>query len=230
MGRHGYMLLVAMLAIVLVTGITAPADVLLYSGQLTATPDDGTGIWVNDPGGDGEWFPAKIEWWISETEAGFYHYQYEIRVYDGAVSHFILETSDPLPDGDIWDITGNYGEAFVGEWFLPGGGNPDMPGDLYGTKFDETFGTTFTIEFTSNRLPVWGDFYAVDGQAGGEGLNQFWNSGFLLADPLLPPSDGSLDGHILRPDSYIPEPGTVAMLALGLMTLGAAVRRRREND
>ncbi len=229
MRRYGYMLLVAMLAVVLVTGTTAPADTT-YHGQLTATPDDGTGIWVNDPGGDDDWFPAEIEWWVSETEAGFYHYQYEIRVYAGAVSHFILETSDPLPDGDIWDIEGNYGEAFVGEWFYPGGGNPDMPGDLYGTKFDETWGTTFTIEFTSNRLPVWGDFYAVDGQAGGEGLNQFWNSGFLFDDPLFPPSDGSLDGHILRPDSYVPEPSTVAMLALGLMTLGVAVRRRREND
>lgn len=72
------MLPVAILAVVLLTGITAPADILLYSGQLTATPDDGTGIWVNDPGGD--WDPAEIEWWISETEAGFYHYQYEIRV------------------------------------------------------------------------------------------------------------------------------------------------------
>lgn len=105
-----------------------------------------------------------------------------------------------------------------------------MPGDLYGTKFDDTGGTTFTVEFTSNRLPVWGDFYAADGQAGGEGLNQFWNSGFLAIDPLLPPSDGSLDGHILRPDSYIPEPSTMAMLALGLMTLGVAVRRRRETE
>ena len=230
MTKYGYMLLVAILAVVLLNGITASADTT-YQGQLTATPDDGTGIWVNAPSEGGEdWFPAEIEWWITETEAGFYHYQYEIRVYDGAVSHFIMETSEPLPEGDIWDITGDYGEAFIGEWFYPGPGNPDMPDDLYGTKFDDAWGTTFTVEFTSNRLPVWGDFYAKDGQAGGEGLNQFWNSGFLVDDPLLPPSDGSIDGHILRPDSHVPEPSTMAMLALGLMTLGMAVSRRRGNE
>ena len=49
-------------------------------------------------------------------------------------------------------------------------------------------------------------------------------------DPLLPPGDGSLDGHILRPDSQISEPSTVAMMALGLMTLGVAVRRRRQTE
>jgi len=49
MTRYGYMLLVAILAVVLLTGITAPADTT-YHGQLTATPDGGTGIWVNDPG------------------------------------------------------------------------------------------------------------------------------------------------------------------------------------
>jgi len=229
MTRYAYMLFVAMVAVVLLTGTTVLADVT-YHGQLASTPDDGTGIWVNDPGGDEEWFPAEIEWWVNETEAGFYHYQYEVRVYHGDVSHFILETSEPLPGGDIWDIKGDYGEAFVGEWFYPGPGNPDMPGDLYGTKFEDAWGTTFTVEFTSNRLPVWGDFYAKDGQAGGEGLNQFWNSGFLLDDPLLPASNGSIDGHLLRPDSRIPEPSTMAMLALGLMTLGMAARRRRQND
>ena len=111
-----------------------------------------------------------------------------------------METSDPLPEGDIWDIEGNYGEAFVAEWFYPGSGKPSMPDDLYGVKFDDTSATTFSLEFTSNFLPVWGDFYAKDGQAGGECLNQFWNAGFSLADPLLPPSDGSLYGPILRPD------------------------------
>jgi hypothetical protein len=217
-----------LVAAVLLGGTTVLADTT-YHGLLTATPDDGTGMWVNDPGGD-DWFPAEIEWWVNETEAGFYHYQYEIRVYGGAVSHFILETSEPLPDGDIWDITGNYGEALVGEWFYPGTANADMPGDLYGAKFDDTWGTTFTLEFTSNRLPVWGDFYAKDGTVGGEGLNQFWNAGFLLDDPLFPPSNGSLDGHILRPDSRIPEPTTVVLLTVGLMSLGVAVRRRKRDE
>ena len=230
MRRDSYMLVVAMLvAAVLLGGTTVLADTT-YHGLLIATPADGSGIWVNDPGDEDDWVPAEIEWWVTETEAGFYHYEYEIRVYAGAVSHFILETSEPLPEGDIWDITGNYGEALVGEWFYPGTANADMPGDLYGTKFDETWGTTFTIEFTSNRLPVWGDFYAVDGAAGGEGLNQFWNAGFLLDDPLLPPADGSIDGHILRPDSRIPEPTTVVLLTVGLMSLGVAVRRRKRDE
>ncbi len=229
MRRYAYVMLVAILAVVLLAGTAVLGDVT-YHGQLIATPDDGSGIWVNDPGDDEDWFSAEIEWWVSETEAGFYHYQYEIRVYDGTVSHFIIETSEPLPEGDIWDITGDYTEAFIGEWFEPGGGNPDMPGDLYGTKFDETWGTTFNIEFTSNRLPVWGDFYAKNGQAGGLGLNEFWNAGFLLDDPLFAPSDGSIDGHLLRPDSRIPEPATLAIFAIGLLGMGVFVRRRQSGD
>ncbi len=197
-----------------------------YTGSLSTADGglDGTGDWISGT--------STIEWSVTQNGDQSWHYEYTLTVPGEAsgISHFILETSEPLPEGDIWDIQGDYGEAFVGEWFYPGSGNPDMPDDLYGTKFDDAWGTTFTVEFTSNRLPVWGDFYAVDGQAGGGGLNQFWNSGFLLDDPLFPPSDGSLDGHILRPDSRIPEPSTVAMLALGLMTLGAAVRRRRETD
>ncbi len=218
---------VAITAIALLVGVCF-GDVT-YTGSLVAGPSDGGGIWVNDPGNDPDWFPANIEWTVSENEDGSWNYAYFIQVYAGEVSHFILETSEPLPEGHIFDPSGQFGELVIGEWFYPGGGNPDMPGPVYGVKFDETWGIEFTVEFDSWRVPVWGDFYATDGAAGGLGINQFWNSGFLLPDPTAPPWDTSIDDHILRPDSYIPEPGTMTLMGLGLLGLVARVRRRNRN-
>lgn len=216
--------------IIMVLATVAFADID-YHGNLVSAPGDGSGIWVSDPGGDPEppWFPAEIEWWVGQNVDGSIHYAYTLRVYAGEVSHFILETSEPLGEEDIFNESGKFGAVEMGKWFYPGPGNPDMPGPLYGVKFDDAWGTTFTVEFDSWRLPVWGDFYSKDGQAGGEGLNQFWNSGFLAADPTAPPADGSLDGHILRPDAYVPEPGTLTLMGLGLLGLAARVRRRNQS-
>lgn len=221
--------LIIIAATVLLASIALADTGYDYSGTLVSTPDDGTGSWVNDPGDNPDWFPARIEWEVGENEDGSWHYAYFITVYQGAVSHFILETSEPLPEGHIFDPSGQFEGLIIGDWFYPGSGNPDMPGPVYGIKFDDTWGTTFTVEFDSWRLPVWGDFYAKDGQTGGAGLNQFWNSGFLLPDPTAPPWDTSIDDHILRPDSYIPEPGTMTLLGLGLLGLGY-IRRRKVTD
>ncbi len=198
-----------------------------YTGKLVAGPSDGNGSWVTDPGDNPDWFPAEIEWEVSPNQDGSWNFAYIMRVYQGEVSHFILETSEPLPEEHIFDASGQFTEATIGEWFYPGPGNPDMPGAVYGVKFDETWGTTFTVEFDSWRMPVWGDFYAKDGQTGDAGLNQFWNSGFSLPDPTAPPWDTSVTDHIIRPDSYIPEPGTITLMGLGLLGLAARLRKRK---
>ncbi|MHB1191090.1 MAG: PEP-CTERM sorting domain-containing protein, partial [Armatimonadota bacterium] len=93
---------------------------------------------------------------------------------------------------------------------------------------DETSGTVLALNFRSDRAPVWGDFYAKDGKTDGV-YNTLYNSGFADDDPIAPATNGSLDGHLLRPDTTsdpVPEPGTL----VGFITLGGsllAMRRRR---
>jgi hypothetical protein len=72
-------------------------------------------------------------------------------------------------------------------------------------------------------VPVWGDFYA---KCGAHPPNQIWNMGITLPDPMAPAANGSIDNHILVPDSYnIPEPATFVLLLIGTV-LGTHKRRR----
>lgn len=150
-----------------------------------------------------------------------YHYKYTLNVPGpgNEISHFILEVSDLFSEEDFWNETGPFGPAGIGD-FNQGNGNPDIPGEIHGLKFDELWGTTAVIEFDSSRMPVWGDFYAKDG---GNPTNQAWNEGFARPDPPDPADDGSIDNHILVPDSHVPEPATLALVVLG----GLMIARRR---
>ena len=78
------------------------------------------------------------------------------------------------------------------------------------------------IAFDSWRDPVWGDFYA---KCGGSPANEAWNMGFGSpdSDPMLAPINGSIDNHILVPDTHSPEPSSFLILAVGAIML----RRRK---
>jgi hypothetical protein len=101
-----------------------------------------------------------------------------------------------------------------------------------------------SFSFYSDRAPVWGDFYAVDGYIWrykcGTGwykdYNRAYNKGFGSpdSDPLAPPDDGSFNCHILVPDTFddtpggdnpVAEPSALALMVLS--GLGLTARRRR---
>ena len=111
----------------------------------------------------------------------------------------------------------------------PGNSNPGLPGSLYGLKFGG-FGSTegsngeWNFNFTSDRAPMGGDFYAMGGN------DTFaYNSGFGEGE-------GGKGAKILVPDTVtnqdtviqrisISEPGTLLLFGSGL--LGITVWRRR---
>jgi len=125
--------------------------------------------------------------------------------------------------------------------------NAGMPGDMRGlqvvaTSFPGT--TTLNWTFDSDKSPVWGDFYARGAEidinpcdpCGGVSIDHayLYNSGFLADDPTEPAANGSLDFHLLVPDSagsqegpgVIPEPATSMLEAIGLLLI---LRRRKNN-
>jgi hypothetical protein len=201
-----------------------------YSGSLTVIGGglEGTGFWITNNGDTG-WFPATFSWTVSQNLDSTWHYEYNLDVHRADVSHFIVETSPSFGYSNL--LNADYpGSAYEIQLHEQGSvGNPYLPDDVYGSKFGigqegtlEPDYTSITVSFDSDRAPVWGDIYAKCGAVGGT-QNTLWNEGFVTADPLDGPSDGSVLNHVLVPDT-IPEPATVSLLTLGAL----ALRRKRK--
>ena len=89
--------------------------------------------------------------------------------------------------------------------------------------------TTLTVSFDSDRAPVWGDFYAKNG-TDTEGTDIYlYNSGFSIADPLVPAASGSEQNHLLVPDTVaVPAPGAVFLGSVGLSLAGYLLKRKEQ--
>jgi hypothetical protein len=127
----------------------------------------GTGSWVSDPDN-----PATVAWSVSKQPGEPWHYEYHFTVNQYDISHIIIETASNFAASDLLNYVGT---TEIGN-FGPESGNPNMPCDIYGIKFDEVTGTDLWITFDSWRGPQWGNFYAKGGKAGKLGWNTLWNA------------------------------------------------------
>ena len=227
----------AFLALVLLFCVTRPvvslAFPVTYTGTvqapvLSGTPGiEGLGNWVPASPGDPVTTLSWTVWLDAPGENWHYCYDFDTTA-KGGLSHLMIEVSPEFVEDDVV----NASAPFELRTYSPdddGGSSWGLPGDIYGIKFTGNSQTTDQICFESPRAPVWGDFYAKDGKAGGD-RNAAWNTGFLDADPLDAPSDGSLAFHILRPDTEtgpleepVPEPVGLGLIGLALL----AARKKR---
>ena len=208
-------------ALVLATTAAFAAPVYGTPADLSGSRSEGNGVTtIGDYASDG--LMQSISWDITDNGDGTWTYSYTLTNFASPdISHFILDLTDDCVSGNSFADPGCV--VTTAEPLAPGTydgslpSNPGMPAPITGVKFD--FGSN-TYEFTSNRNPVWGDFYTkggVDSAAWNDGLENHASEDVMdfIARP---------DGP---PDQVIPEPATFLMIGGGLLVVGLIRLRKK---
>jgi hypothetical protein len=196
-----------------------------YAGSLASDTSPagivGTGYWITTG-------PSQIQWSVAQVADGSWNYDYNFAVPDGNINHLILECSLDMQLSDLSNVNGDFTGFAIGTFTPPSPSDPNLPGTIHGIDFTGVNTTAGGFHFHSTRAPVWGNFYSVDGQTHNPGINNTaWNTGFLLPAPPNPPSNGSVSGKLLVPDSTaaIPDASTIVLACFGALQL-LAVRKK----
>ena len=207
--------LVLGIAILLTMAGVAPAAI--FTGKLAT--ESGVGVDGLLTGVGTVWGSGSAVTWTVDTgyAPGQVSYSYTLTVASGqggGISHVNLETSQNFTVDDLLTTNWPAGDLEIG-YLKVNPGSASMPSGINGIKFDDSPDVrSLTINFTSTRMPVWGDFYAKGGLS-----NELWNVGFgtaaqeadttstyydasdPAATPYEAPHSGSYSNHLLVPDT-----------------------------
>ena len=194
----------------------------VYAEYINVSPDDYAGSRSLATGGitaGGAWATGNptLTWNIEIEDSGQYagwvKYIYTWNVSAGGnLSHIIFEISN-----NEQTVAVDFSAGLV-DYYSADNGNPGMPSGFRGIKFNSPGNT---ITFYSTHLPMWGDFYAKDGNAGGLGTNTAWNIGNGTD-----PSGEPFTNWIPVPDTKpVPIPGAIWLLGASLLGLVGIKRR-----
>jgi hypothetical protein len=237
------LILFSLLALVVVA---APAQAaLIYldtSDYIGSRSTSGT----NEVVGNGDYSGAgidskdhgfQINWDISFDPISFlYTYKYTLSGANGTtlgkdISHFIIQVTDGSPICDFNSTTS--GEIGYYDSTTNGNSNPGMGGEIYGIKWAGSEGDTYSVTFTTTHAPVWGDFYAKDGN---DPPMSYAQNYALWHQPNLEPGDpgwsklwfvATPDGELPPPSGNVPLPPSVLLMGSGLFGLGLLGWRQR---
>lgn len=249
-------LVVASVVMIVLSAGSVSADTVLVDLGVYGTgarDSDGHGVTATEDWDEGDF---TIRWEITQQPNGLYHYTYWIEDLEKSLSHWNLQISDGVGLSAFSDFVEtyvhekddiHYDDAFTPELgtHSSGNGNPGIPGDLYGlkwdtpnveieiedddeSKFEDLDAREAHFEFDSTQPPVWGNFYAKSGGGHKDDAVIAYNDDFLAM-----PTSSTTDftGWIPRPDGdtpVVPLPPAAAAgaVCLGLLGLVRAVRRR----
>jgi hypothetical protein len=188
---------------------------------------------------DRGWASGKftISWRITEEAAGLYDYHYWVTTPlagGNGLSHWILGFSENFAFVDFVSGPNCSGCTVEGpEETTAHSGNPGMPdAGIFGVRWTppDPKPNPFEVQFTSYRVPIWGDFYAKDGGGTGEGAVYAYNAGFGYDWSAGEPGwDDWKVGFIPTPDTVtrVPEPASILGLGTVLLLVGSRLKRRK---
>ncbi len=220
------------------------AEAVSYSGQLSHSGANADGqLFVAGPDWSSSRGDATLGWTVDNvTTPGQWHYVYTLTVPGGdpraGIQYVIVETTEgrsrraftafdlfsPASVPDDWLVAVQVG-------LFAAGPERGLPRDLYGVEFRTLTqtATAVTISFDSERGPKWGDLCARSFLLC-DVSNLLYNAGLLSLKPVDVPRSGSVEDHVLVPDTIapvflIPAPAAVFLGAVGVC--GAEWLRQR---